>query len=1792
MRFPWPVLACLLFLVESSALFAATPPLTPITNIATASSVGNEFSPVTAQFTFIVDNNIPAEIGLLRLTSLLADPSANPLVMPASQCFRNPTSTGSVITNPITALGNIPITAGSNIDVGDPSAYTAGEPVFIRVVDFDQNLDGTTVETIVVELVVNTSGDSELLVLIETGISTGEFIGVIQSRSVEDGLQQFNCFLEVTDNSAISARYEDENEATDVVAAAILVDPFGIYFDSATGEPIDGTVISLVNDDTGLAAVVFSPDGLAGWPSTVITGQAITDSLGRVYPIPVGEYRFPLIAPGNYRLDIQSNEGEIFPTNLTDPEIQTAPGGPYVLIVGSRGEVFNVPPGPAVQIDLPVDRPEGVVSIDKQVSHASAAIGDFVEYRISVNNTRSDIDLPNASIRDVLPMGFRYQSGSFRFNNAPAPDPIMDAAGEQLQIALGTIPTDSSVSLSYITEITAGANYGENINRAFSTTFNANSNIATASIDVLDELMASTSLLVGRVMTGSCSESADSIGIADVVLRLEDGSFVVTDSEGRWHAEDIEPGTHTLRLDEYSLPEGYELVSCEQTARSAGSDTSRFVNPVAGSIWREDFYVQIPEGADVGLSIGEQIEQLTRLSNGLGETPEFSVADLEEGFEILWPIDRATPRSQSTNIVVKHNRDQSVKVFINGGQVNPLNYEGRDASRNTEIALSRWRGVDIRSGSSILEAVLYDENDVEIGRVSRIVHFSGGPYTAELDFEKSMLKADGKSPILIAVALKDKEGFPVRPGVGGFYSVNNPHSPWFTDAQSAANDLIDNQDIQPRYQVHEGGIAYLAIEPTTLSGKVVLNVPLLEDRFEEIEAWLEPEDRDWIMVGLADGTWSDEEFTGALEPLPSDEDDSYSFNGRVAFYAKGRLPGSFLLTTAFDSAKETSDAPTSLNNQIDPDAYYTVYGDNAQKLESTVNSGSKLYLKIERQNFYALYGDMTTGLNVAELSNYSRTLSGIKTEYSSENFEFTAFAAENSLSNQRDEIFPNGISGPYLLTRTKVVEGSEIVSFEVRDRNQTGQILETIPLTLHRDYEINYQSGFLTFNSPVLSRNEDNNPIFIVVSYETRDARDSTLTAGGRIEFSDAQDRVQLGVSFISESDPNIDGELIGTDLEIEFSDTTELRAEYAETDTAAMGKGYAWLVEATEESGDLTARVRLAETGEGFGLGQQNNSESSTRKTSADLVWRPTDNQELTVIGLTLENLTEGNTTDSGSLNYKYRADIFTSEIGYIIAEDTDMDGISARSELVSTDLTLDLGKKLDLNVGAEFSPTDQAEAESFPTRYTAGLDYLLTDSVTAFAQQEVTVGSVESESTRIGLRTRPWQGGELNIGLDRSRTGEADRLSTVAGMVQRWRVNDNWAIDFSLDRGQSTGAINNSGALTAADAAPNGSPSGEAFTASTLGWDWNTGNWGWNNRIEYRDAETEAIQSFQTALVRQLNSGKTMLSSLDWIDQETSLDRREDITLSLGYADRSMPGITWLHRTDLVSSSITSALGEVQEEKLITNNHLNFNQWANGQLSLHAAAKYVVTNFYDREYNGFTTLVGAQYTHDISERIDMGLHTSALQSQNSDTQKYSAGVSIGVSPIENTQVRIGYNWSGFYDSDFRDSEYTQDGIWLSISYKFDEKSISRISEAFDRPSLELPSVPIEPQQVAEIPIPASMPESAPVVDMAAMPTVHTEIADQRNICPAGTTVRVIQLASFSNLSTARSMLETLNLTTGFIEEYIRSDGLSTVYRVTVGPYTESKADLAAAADIFQSETGMEPWIKDKDCANLRPLD
>ena len=84
---------------------------------------------------------------------------------------------------------------------------------------------------------------------------------------------------------------------------------------------------------------------------------------------------------------------------------------------------------------------------------------------------------------------------------------------------------------------------------------------------------------------------------------------------------------------------------------------------------------------------------------------------------------------------------------------------------------------------------------------------------------------------------------------------------------------------------------------------------------------------------------------------------------------------------------------------IDPRAYYTIYADRNETRYDAA-SVRKLYLRLERPQFYAMFGDIETGISEPELARYQRALNGGKAEYRGRNVAATAFIADSNRSSR------------------------------------------------------------------------------------------------------------------------------------------------------------------------------------------------------------------------------------------------------------------------------------------------------------------------------------------------------------------------------------------------------------------------------------------------------------------------------------------------------------------------------------------------------------------------------------------------------------------------------------------------------------------------------------------------------------------------------------------------------------------------------------------------------------------------
>ena len=898
----------------------------------------------------------------------------------------------------------------------------------------------------------------------------------------------------------------------------------------------------------------------------------------------------------------------------------------------------------------------------------------------------------------------------------------------------------------------------------------------------------------------------------------------------------------------------------------------------------------------------------------------------------------------------------------------------------------------------------------------------------------------------------DKNGNFARPGSRGKFILSAPYLSQQAVEAFQVNRLSGRNRQEPEYIVGQNGIAYIVLEPTTVTGKLEIDLPFSGRKKSKLQTWIQPEVRDWIMVGLAEGTVGYNSVSGNKEELNAgDIDDEFYSGGKVAFYAKGKVKGDWLLTTSYDTSKKKLAGDNRVNQLIDPNTYYTIYGDNSRQ-RYDASSAEKLYIKIERKQFYALFGDMDTGLTITELSKFNRRMTGVKSEYEDGKLSYTAFAAENVNNFIKDEIQGEGISGLYQLTGKNIVINSDDIVIETRDRFRSEIIIKTESMRRYLDYSIDYTDGTIFFRRPIPSRDENFNPIFIVADYEVEAAQKGDITAGGRAAIKLNDGKVELGGSPIHDGSDQSKGDLIGADARIEIDSKTEVRLEVATSDVEAGNQdltGSAYSAEIVHGGDKLKARAYAKQQDEDFGLGQQSISQSGTRKYGAEANYLLNKDVAIDAKVYHENNLNNDNARNVAEAKAIYGKRDYTLNAGFRIARDKDALGVASNSNL----LLLGASKSLledavKLRGSAEIAVASQNENIDYPSRYIIGADYFVTPKVNLFAENEWTVGAnQDTQMTRAGVRSTPWTNAQVNTAVNQEVNENGIRSFATLGLTQSFPINKRWSGDVTFDRSQT---------MRTPDAKPfndnvpiaQGTTNND-FTALSVGTTYNAQSYTINNRVEFRKADLEdkygAIINWERNLKGGIGySATTRLFKTDRTDSSAILDG--DIRFSVAYRPLQSRWIT-LNRLDFKFDSNTDVLGiKTRQRKLIENLTSNFLIDNRNQVSFNFGMKYVIDNFDNAEFSGITGLAGSEYRHDISDIFDVGVHGHVLYSANSSVYKYSSGVSFGWNMTRNVWLSVGYNFDGFEDNDFSAAGYTASGPYIRFRLKFDQDTAQQI--------------------------------------------------------------------------------------------------------------------------------------------------
>jgi uncharacterized repeat protein (TIGR01451 family) len=1835
-----------------------------------------------------------------------------------------------LLPDPVVTGGvSIDVTAAQQLTVS--LAFNLGEPLFVRLVDSDQNLDYQVVDSAVVNVVHPQSGDSEAIRLTETGPDSGVFTGYVPSAN--GAASAGDCVLQGNMDTDVRVDYTDPADATDSAQATADLDPASVVFESRTGTLVDGAQIALVDAASGTAATVFGNDGVSSFPSVISSGSTVTDASGASYEFGPGQYRFPVVPDGNYRMVVTPPSDFAAPSAATIASLQLLPGAPYDLSPASFGAVFGKAAAPSFNWDIPVDPGATALFLEKRTLTTLAAPGDFVRYELALENSSTLGMATDIVLFDQLPHGLRFIAGSVVVDGSAAADPVLSADAMTLEFRFDELDAGERLSVSYVVEIIGGERNDELVNRATAVASGGLvSNEAAAAIRLTEDLFRNSGTIIGRVVEGDCSQEtfSEDQGVANVRVYLEDGRYAISDEGGRFHFEGVNPGTHIAQIDTFTVPEWFDVIGCADNPQFGASRDAQFVRLSRGSLLRADFFLRrkeppegrieleltsasadspdevsytltingignvrisnigtavlLPDGVEyvrgsmrvdgedlgdpriilgavsfalpertgnwtstiefkaafdanvngelstkavatfdtpmaeqqktplaetrmhrepatakragyvldlkfdvlsaelsaadrqnldiliadwegvrnirisavghsdstpiraarqhlfadnyvlsqaradsavsyiaealgvahenlqvegrgpddpvadnataegrrknrrvelimsgvrpsrpsflevtkptsgtqvtptVGAVPGMEEERRTRDEPDLSGTPasqqEPPLDSLKPGIVMLLPEETFAPAIAATKISIQHGPDHKVEVWLNGAPVSSLNFDMLAMNDTRTVAVSRWKGVDLQDGENDIRAVIRNSDGRVVETITRHIFYSGPPIRAEFLREESTLVADGKTRPVIAVRLFDRAGERSRTGTVGTFRIDTPYrAQWEVDSERR-NVLVQIGDREPTYRVSAGGIAYLELAPTTRTGEVTARLQFENFREQEIRAWLKPAPRDWILVGFAEGTGGFNTLSdNATAAAESGFEDGYYDEGRVAFFAKGQIKGEFLMTLAYDSDRARSETRDRFQTAIDPDEYYPLYADTSeQRFEAP--SQRKLYVKLERGQFNALFGDADTGLSVTDLARYERRFNGVKSEYRGENVGYTMFAAETAEAFNRDEIRGDGTSGLYRLSNAPVIVNSEKVRIETRDRFDSGQVLSSQQLARFLDYSLDPANGTLYFKRPIPNRDLEFNPVYIVVEYETRIDSAEDLLVGGRGSVRSSDDRTEVGVTHINDDTVGAEAKLTGADFRWQINDETLFKAEYARTQTTEAGdelRASASSI-ALEHNGVHTdVRAYIREVEDDFGLGYQNTTDKGFRRLGIDARTQAGESIYLEGEAAWQQNLVTEDIRNLLRARLRYQRKTFTGTMGLIHAEDKFEEGDTRTSNIAEVSLTRRvLDDRLNLRVSGSTELGSEAANLDYPTSIVVGADYRISRGFELIAEYEDAKGrDVDAKMTRIGVRASPWARAQVDSSMTSQATEFGPRLFANVGLVQGFQLNDNWSFDVGVDQTET---------ILAPDARSidpdrelvSGSRN-EDFIAVYTGALYTADHWSANARVEYRDADSEQRSAVLFGWYREPTVGHGLSAGLlayrsDAPDgtEMTAADMR------FGWAYR-MADRKWsfLNRVDLIYEDTVLVAEQQRTWRIVNNFNANRRFGSSTQVSLQYAFKYVRSEFDSLAYTGYTDLIGFDLRRGMRRHLDVGINTSLYHSWRSNVVDYGIGVDVGYNFASKLWITLGYNIAGFHDGDFAEARYTAQGPFLRFALKADQQALKRIA-------------------------------------------------------------------------------------------------------------------------------------------------
>lgn len=984
------------------------------------------------------------------------------------------------------------------------------------------------------------------------------------------------------------------------------------------------------------------------------------------------------------------------------------------------------------------------------------------------------------------------------------------------------------------------------------------------------------------------------------------------------------------------------------------------------------------------------------------------------------------------------------KLTINDAEIGAARVGTKLALEEKKIQIWEYIGVMLKPGENTVTVVQLDTfGNARGNKTIKLI--------APSDLGKIVIDAprdapaDGHGMLTIKVRLTDDKGVPVT--VRTALTLESSLARWKVE---------DINKTEPGIQVFiEGGSAEFTLLAPYEPGEDTLRISSGILKSEQKISFL-PDLRPMIAAGVIEGAINMRSLNlrNLLSPRKRDsfeqEIERFSYTSsdgkttaaaRAALFLKGKVKGDYLLTLAYDSDKNLKER---LFRDIQPDEFYPIYGDSSRR-GFDAQSTQRLYVRVDKGKSFVLYGDFLTSQpsEARKLSDYSRSLTGLKGNYEKNNLTINGFASQDTFRQVTEELPANGTSGPFQLGNRSGVINSEKIDILTRDRHQPSIILTTEPQSIFADYEIEPFTGRILFKGPIASLDENLNPKSIRVIYEI-DQGGQAFWVGGLNAQYQLTPNIEIGANVVDDRNPQAPYRLSGANSTFKLGDRTFLIGELAHSDSLT-GVGDARRIELRHEDAKLNVRLSAGKADLGF-----ENPSSQLNKGRTEATGRATYKLDprttIAAEALHTEDPVAQDRRDGVLVTAQYALDGGVKvEAGVRHSHETIAPAqlTNAPSGTSPTETTTSARLRVSGPVpyapqATVFGEYEQALSDADKKVLAAGGEYQFAGHGKLYARHEF----ISSLSSPFALNASQRNnvtvfGIDTDYAADKHVFSEyriADAIDGRAaeaalGLRSGYQVADGLRFTTSSERVHALSGPNRNESVAYTG--------GLEYTANP--------RMKTSTRLEWRQSTQSDSTLGSVGFAYKLDDDWTTLargvrSVIE--DKGATAGERIKMRVQAGLAYRDSATDVWnaLGRVEFRNEvDTTQPARPLKSSMALGSLHFNYQPEKSTLFYGHIASKFVTEDSLGLISRSSVHLLSGRMTVDLARDWDVGIQAAILASRGFRDRQFGLGAEVGYQVAENTWLSAGYNVFGFKEKDLT-NDPMDSGIFIRLRYKFDE--------------------------------------------------------------------------------------------------------------------------------------------------------